>query len=269
MIAAVCQRWHARRDNYRPAGEVIDPRAFTVDAIERAPARAFVVGHHYSGSYPASRLDVGLFRGRDLVGVAVFSVPSSQASIPARTGGLAVTAGVELGRFVLLDEVPANAETWMLARAFDIVRAELGVRAVVSYSDPHRRVTLDGSVVMPGHVGTIYQAFNGRHVGRTKPRWIYLAPDGREIPPRSLSKLRNGERGDTYAYERLRALGAPARRPLEDARTYVARALAEGPFRRERHPGCLAYVWAFERRDRRRLPAALPYPKRDEGRASA
>ena len=32
-------------------------------------------------------------------------------------------------------------------------------------------------------------------------------------------------------------MGAPARRPLEDARAYLARALAEGEFRRLRHPG--------------------------------
>lgn len=268
-MSTTCQRWRERRDSYRPAGEVIDPSTLAVDVIDRTSARAFVVAHHYSGSYPASRLDVGLFRGRALVGVAVFSVPASQASIPARTGGLPASAGVELGRLVLLDDVEANGETFFLARAFRFVRSELdGVRAVVSYSDPHPRATADGRLVMPGHVGTIYQAFNGRFVGRSKSRTIYLGPDGRELPPRSLSKLRNGERGDGYAYDRLLALGAPPRRSFEDARTYVARALREGPFRAERHPGCLAYVWGFDKRDRRTLPPALPYVKKTDRSAA-
>jgi hypothetical protein len=35
--------------------------------------------------------------------------------------------GVELGRFVLLDEEPANAETWFLARAFKVLRAALAL----------------------------------------------------------------------------------------------------------------------------------------------
>lgn len=268
LTLTLCQRWRDRRDRYRALGDRFDPRRHSVAVVERAPARAFVETHHYSGSFPASRLDVGLYRGAQLAGVAVFSVPSSQASIPARAG-VAPHEGVELGRFVLLDEVEANAETWFLARAFALVRAELGaVRAVVSYSDPHRRTATDGRVVMPGHVGTIYQAHNGRYVGRTKRRSLYLGPDGREIPPRALSKLRNDEQGAAYAYARLLAAGAPPRQPLEDAHAYVARALREGPFRREAHPGCHAYVWPVDPAARVLLPAAQPFPKRTEALAA-
>lgn len=261
LTLPLCQRWRERRDRYRPAGEAFDPRAHAVAVAERAPARAFVEQHHYSGTWPAARLTVGLYRRARLAGVAVFSVPSSQASVPARAG-VGPDEGVELGRFVLLDEVESNAETWFLARAFALVRSQLrDVRAVVSYSDPHRRTAADGRVVLPGHVGTIYQAHNGRYVGRTKSRSLYLGPDGREIPPRALSKLRNDEQGAAYAYARLLAAGAPARRPLEDAHAYVARALAEGPFRRARHPGCHAYVWAIDPTARALLPAAYPFPK--------
>lgn len=261
--ATSCQRWRDRRAQYRLADAArFDPSIHAVDVLDRAPATRFIVSHHYSGSMTTNRLNVGLFRVRRLVGVAVFGVPSSQSSIPKRTGGLPSSAGVELARLVLLDEIEANAETWMLARAFRLLRLALPeIRAVVSYSDPLPRTTLDGSVVMPGHVGIIYQSLNAIYTGRSKSRTMYLGPGGHEVPPRTLSKLRNGERGDGYAYARLRELGAPPRRHLEDARAYVARALREGPFRALRHPGNHAYVWAFDAADRSTLPRSLPYPK--------
>ena len=266
----LCQRWRRGRDTYRPAGEPIDVARFGVDVVPEREARPFVKREHYSGSYPAARLAVGLFRARrwvvpELVGVAVFSTSMQPASIPAWTGQPA-GAGVELGRFVLLDEIPANGETWMLSRAFRCLAEEIPeVRAVLSYADPHRLVT-PGGVVTPGHIGIIYQAHNGRHVGRSKPRWRWVGPDGKVISERALSKLRNDERGAAYAYRRLCALGAPARRLGEDGGSYVARALQEGPFLRDRHPGCLAYVWPVGGRQRetaRGFPQALPYPKEE------
>lgn len=260
-MTALCQRWRDRRDTFRPIGEPFDPEIHAVDLLDRRRARTFVVGHHYSGSFPSNRLNVGLFRRGRLAGVAVFSVPSSQASIPARSGQPA-ELGVELGRFVLLDEVEANAETWFLARAFAALRRELPqIRVVLSYSDPLERTAADGRVVMPGHVGTIYQAFNGRFVGRSKSRTIFLSADGREIPPRSLSKLRNDEAGAGAVYEKLLGLGAPRRQPFEDAHEYVARAFLDGPFRRARHPGCFCYVWPLHRSAVRSLPPSFPYPK--------
>lgn len=260
-LLPLCQRWRARRDRYRPGGERIDPSRYGVEVLpdDRRP-RAFVVEHHYSGSYVAARFRVGLFRMRELVGVAVFSVPQQPKALPRWTG---TPAGVELGRFVLLDDVPGNGETWFLARAFRALRAELpDVRAVLSYSDPMPRETLDGRLVTPGHVGTIYQAHNGRHVGRGRGDPMYLDPDGRTVGRRGLSKLRNGERGADAVYRRLVAAGAPERRHLEDPAAYVDRALREGPFRRVQHPGNLAYAWALDRAAERDLPDARPYPRR-------
>lgn len=263
-MSAVVQRWRARRATYRPAGEPIDPSRYGVELLpDDRRARAFVEANHYSGAYPAARLRVGLYRMRELVGVAVFSVPAQQAAIPRWCG---TPAGVELGRFVLLDDVPANGETWFLARAFRALRSELPeVRAVLSYSDPLPRQRADGSVLTPGHVGTIYQALNGRHVGRGAAETLWLDRDGRTVSRRALSKLKNGERGGEGVYRRLLELGAPARRESEDWSAYVPRALADGPFRRLRHPGNLAYVWAVgagQRETAARFPAAQPYPKR-------
>lgn len=265
-----CQRWNNQRASFRPAGELVDTSRFGVELLDSdATARAFVQRHHYSGSYPAARCRVGLYRTeglhvRTLIGVAVFSVPMSYAALEKHCG---TRQAVELGRFVLLDDVGANAETWFLSRAFSALRdAKPDVEAVLSYSDPIRRRAADGSLVLPGHVGTIYQAHNARHVGRSKACTHWIDQTGRIVSPRALSKLRNETKGADYAYELLLAAGAPERRPLEDSRAYVARALEAGPFRRFRHPGNLAYVWAVgskseRRRTARGFPSPLPYPK--------
>lgn len=110
---SLCQRWNGGRERYRPAGEVFDHRHATVERIDTATAKAFVRQHHYSGSFPASRLNAGLsirrpFQKEVLAGVATFSVPMSQNVIPALLDGLDPSLGVELGRLVLLDSVEAN-----------------------------------------------------------------------------------------------------------------------------------------------------------------
>ncbi len=56
--------------------------------------------------------------------------------------------------------------------------ATAGVRGLVMFSDPLPRTRADGAVVMPGHVGTIYQAANSVYTGRSTPRTLTLLPDG-------------------------------------------------------------------------------------------
>ncbi len=88
MITSVVQRWRERRDSYRPAGEPINTRCYEVAPIVTdREAKGFVLGHHYSGSYPAARYRFGLYRGAELVGVAVFSVPANaRACVPSGSG---------------------------------------------------------------------------------------------------------------------------------------------------------------------------------------
>ena len=266
------QRWRERRDSYRPAGEPIAASRYGVEVVEERDARAFVEGHHYSGSFPAARVSVGLHRatghGVELVGVATFSVGTQPQAI-SRWTGCSADEGVELGRFVLLDDVEANGETWFLRRAFAAAVVELPeVRAVLAYSDPVPRTALDGRRVLPGHVGTIYQAFNARYVGCSSARTLWLDPAGRVVSGRSLTKIRKGERGAGPAVDALVAVGAP--RPMlgENPAAWVRRALNEGPFRPVKHPGNHAYVWPVGARARetvRGLPEPIgAYPKRAE-----
>ena len=82
MITDVAQRWRGRRDRYRPAGETIATREYEVAPIaEDRVAKAFVLEHHYAGTYPAARFRFGLYHSGKLVGVAVFSVPTNDRTL--------------------------------------------------------------------------------------------------------------------------------------------------------------------------------------------
>lgn len=265
--ATVCQRWRNGRSSYRPAGEVFDTARASVEAIDEATAKTFTVSHHYARSYPAARFRAGLFyrapfQAERLVGVAVFSVPMSQGVIPHHFIGLAPDSGAELGRLVLLDEVPSNAESWFVARAFRLLKQRLpGVSGVLSYSDPVERLNASGELVKRGHIGTVYQALNATYLGRARGGTLILAADGRIVSRRALSKLRNDETGAAYAYAQLRAMGAPERLPFEGGREYAERALREGRFRTMRHPGNHTYAWWLGCTQTRPALQALPYPK--------
>jgi len=253
------QRWRERRDSYRPVGEPIRTAEYDVAAIaDNATAKTFIVTHHYSGSYPAARFRFGLYRHGALVGVSVYSHPCSDQVLT--TVFPSARDSVELGRFILLDEIPSNAETWFLARTFELLRVE-GLAGVVSFSDPFPRPRQDGTLVCPGHVGTIYQAHNGVYLGRSPGRRLLLLPDGHVLHQRALQKIRQRERGWRYAAGILEAHGAEPLSESEDPNLWLARwlpTIARGV----QHPGNHKYAWALRRLWRKCLPPSMPYPKR-------
>lgn len=245
----VCQRWHKRRDRYRPAGEVFDPRFAGVSEIDTATAKAYVIDHHYSASFPASRLAVGIFlrepfKPEVLCGVAVMSVPMNQAVIPAYFPGLAPNDGVELGRLVLADHLAA--ESWFIARVFKILRARLPtVRGVIAYCDPLPRTDARGVQAKPGHIGTIYRATNSHAAGRSRARTLLLLPDGTVANERSLSKIRNNEVGTNYVQRDLQRRGVDRREFGESGADWINRLIDGNFLRRIAHPGNLYFTWAL------------------------
>jgi hypothetical protein len=281
VITAVCQRWTSGAARYRPTGEPFDPRAYEVEPIpDDTTAQAFGVEHHYSGSYPAARFRFGLFtRAGNLAGVAVFSTPVRKEVTTNWMHGDPLEH-VELGRFVLLDDVKANAESWMIARCFRLLRRE-GITGVVSFSDPAPRV-LGGDVLFAGHIGFIYQASNATYCGRSKARKLRLLRhpegsevDGRVFSERAASKLRTGERGHAYAAAQLVVAGAeePPRDPAGNpaglrawADMWIPRVTVSLP-----HPGNHRYFFELKRGtlNERAARERRPYPKLDLfGRAS-
>lgn len=265
MIVEHVQRHREGAVRWRPAREVVDLSGLEVALIDRDTARAFVELHHYERSYPAGRFRLGLLDRGTLVGVAVFSQPVNNLSTACLPGD--PLERVELGRFVLLDRVGANAETWLLGRCFEELRRQ-GLSGVVSFSDPVPRRTTRGDLVMPGHVGTIYQAHNAVYLGRSKAERRRVLPDGTVAHNRGLAKIRNHERGWRTAVDDLVGHGARPPAPGEELRAWLARELPSIT-RSVPHQGNHKYAWTLRRRDRRHLEryverrfgCALPYPK--------
>ena len=254
------QRWREHRSSYRPAGEPIATARYEVAEIAGdAEPKAFVEAHHYAASYPAARFRFGLYRGGRLVGVAVFSMPCTNAVL---TNVFPVPAleACELGRFVLLDDVEGNGESWFLARCFELLRAEIA--GVVSFSDPVPRTNETGATVFPGHYGCIYQATNAVYTGLSTPRSLHLLPDGTVLSPRAIQKIRKQERGWLGVCAKLERFGAEpiAGDPRGWLETWLPRLT-----RRLRHPGNHRYAFALDKRLRPQLLArAQKYPKPKE-----
>lgn len=259
------KRWSRRREAWVTPEDHFLPDGYAVDVVAEPLARDFVVREHYSGSFPAARLSVGLWGpGPTLAGVAVFSVPMSRYVL-RRWAGADHEAAVELGRFVCAPSVKFNGETWFLRRCFRILGREKGCRAVLSFADPLERRTAAGELTKGAHHGTVYMAKGALLAGRATPRWLLLAPDGSVVSDRMLSKIRGEERGIDYAVRRLRAYGAPPRARGESWSDWTARVVRLPIFRRVRHPGNLAYVFGLDRYAAARLAhlhdGGQPYPR--------
>jgi hypothetical protein len=259
VIVNACQRWRARRTTYRPAGETIDTRRHEVAEIQDdATAKAFVLEHHYEGSYPAAVARFGLYRDGRLAGVAVYSLVwphvLESACIQAPT--------VELSRLVLENEVEANAETWMSGQMRRAFARDGRFELILAHSDDLPRVAVDGRIVHVGHVGVIYQASSAVYLGRARRNTLYLLSDGRVFSQRVQSKIRARDRGWRYGVDLLVERGAAPPGPSEDISAWLAHWRA-ALCRRVRHPGNHRYLIPVTARARRWAPTSLPYPKLD------
>jgi hypothetical protein len=251
MITDICQRYTLGRESRRPAGELIKPSAYDAEAVDPTDAVSFVQRHHYAGSCSSRSHTFGLYQRGELAGVAVFGALPSMNAHRFVFGDLGTKEAVTLGRLVLVDSVPGNGESWFIARCFAALRSR-GVVAVESCADPVR-----------GHLGIIYQATNGHHVGRTNRATRYMLPDGTELSQRSQSKTTGGERGAARTIEQLVAFGARWPDPGEDIGEWLTRWRGQ-LCRSFRHPGNYRYLWCLDKRHRRSVIgrfAAKPYPK--------
>lgn len=269
VTGGLSQRWRQRRHSWvRTSAGGFDPDRYTVAVVDESTCRTFIVEHHYSRSFPAAQLCVGLFDrtfparfgqpGYD-VGSLVLSVPVQERVLTGVLPQLEpYRESMELGRLVLLDAVPANAETFFVARAMRIA-AERDVVACVAFCDPvQRRNRLTGDVILPGHIGTVYQAANAVYTGRTSPTTKLLLPDGTVLNSRSIQKVRAQERGAAGVERRLVYLGATPRKPDQDPSAWIRTALVAVGAHRFRHGGMHRYILTTPRaRGHRRLRVAV------------
>jgi hypothetical protein len=272
MLTTRTQRWRDRRCRWIPNASEIDPTRLSVDVIDtRLHAAPFVKAHHYAASMPVARLSIGLFAngkgGRsELVGVCVFSHPVNNASVPKTAGLSDPRTACDLGRLVIDQAQGGNAESFLVSRAFRILRREKPeILSVISYADPVRRIDESGHVFLPGHVGGLYAVMGSRYVGRSSPRTDLILPNGRPISSRAVSKIRNAECGQRYAMDDLVRAGARPPGFGEDRAAWLADLERTGFLRRQRHPGCHAYLFPLTRAAKlaaRKVPD-LAYPVLD------
>lgn len=208
MIIDATQRWRDGKSKFIPIREVINPRELEVAEISEAAAREMIIKNHYSHSFPASRVRFGLFQKGEFVGAAVFSHPVNNRTITNVFGCEKASDGLELGRFLLLDSVEFNAESWFLSRCREILRKDYV--GVVMFSDDQCRRTAQGEITFRGHYGTIYKSTGSAYLGRGTARTLRILPDGTTFNDRTISKIRAAESGWRYAAEILERFGAAA-----------------------------------------------------------
>jgi len=227
MFAAsdFCQRWESKKSSWRHTSEGgFDRRLYEVAPIAPELAEAFLVQHHYLASMPSEKWVYGLLRGQALQGVAVLSNPTNKHTLLGMFPDLApYHESTELGRFCLLDAVPANAETWFLGQVWRQVARE-GVRGVISFSDPVERTMANGTIAHVGHYGAIYQAANAVYTGKSRKDTFKLLPNGLILSRDSLNKFRDGK-GAHYVEPQLLKQGAAPRRPSETPTEWTDRVL--------------------------------------------
>ena len=264
MITDFVQRFTERKESRRPAGELIKTSAYDVARIVSSnEASSFVERHHYAATCSSTAHRFGLYCRGELVGVACFGPPASENVRKKVFPMLTPKNFASLGRFVLVDSVPGNGESWFIARCFELLR-EKGIVGIESCADPEPRAAMDGGIVFRGHLGTIYCATNGRYIGKTNPSTLRLLPDGTCLSNRSSGKLVRGERGSSHPIDQLERWGAEPLELGEDPHEWLA-------FWRDRltttmrHRGCHRYIWCLDRRRRRELlqAPALAYPKNE------
>ncbi|MCX5070769.1 hypothetical protein OOJ91_33535 [Micromonospora lupini] len=275
-----CQRWNRRQHSWRHVSEGgFDKRRYAVEPIEESLAKEFVAQHHYSGTFVAAIRRYGLLdlaEGRRLVGVIVLSSPMQERVLTLPFPHLEPYAqSAELGRLVLLDEVPANAESYAMRRAFKLAAGD-GFRGVVAYSDPTPRTRRNDAgeleEYMPGHWGDAYQGCGGDYYGLSRRVKEAVLPDSTRMTDRTLRKVIGAESGFRGVVTRLVDFGAmpPTMADLvskESRKAWLAAALATAAERWEISGGKHRYAFKIGGRRQKRKTVldvkTKPYPKRD------
>ena len=121
---------------------------------------------------PAAIACFGVFDDGELVGAEVITAGARHAH--RLFAGAEPGAVATLARLWLVDELPKNAESRVLAVTVKLLRRSRDIRALISYADP-----------AAGHVGTIYQAAGWSYLGQNPPARYLDFGDGTLRHPRS------------------------------------------------------------------------------------
>ena len=191
-------------------------------------AKQLLVREHYLHSMPGgSRLSLGVFLGRQLLGAVLLGAGPSNAHRMVEGGDS--DSCLTLTRLWLDNSLPRNSESRVLGVIFRHLRRSTSIKFVVTYADP-----------AAGHIGTIYQATGWLYAGLSQAVPLIDLGDGVLQHSRSLA----------HAY------GTHSRAHFA-AHGVEMRAVPQSP--KHRYIRFLDPAW----RSRLRVPA-LPYPKMEE-----
>lgn len=112
---------------------------------------SFIQSHYLHKKPAVVVLSLAMFCHNQPVGCVIYAEPPREVS--TRYGGYTW----ELARLYILDEIPSNAETWLIGQSVRwIKKHHPSVSHLISYADPSQ-----------GHHGTIYKAANWKEDGMT------------------------------------------------------------------------------------------------------
>ncbi len=148
---------------------------YIVKRIPTKIAKEYIHKNHYShGSHNAPSPCYGLFDSEELIGVAAFATPCSEAVRASLWGKDYKNNVTELHRLHILDVTPKNTETWFLSRVLKELKKDKPlIWGVISFSD-----------TTVGHEGIIYRALNAYRIGKSSPATFYVDETGRLRHPR-------------------------------------------------------------------------------------
>ena len=189
-------------------------------------AKRLLVREHYLHSMPGgSRLSLGVFLGKQLLGAVLLGAGPS--NVHRLVDGAEPDDCLTLTRLWLDDLLPTNSESTVIGATLRNLRRHTSVKFVVTYADPSA-----------GHVGTIYQATNWLYTGMSQAMAVLDLGDGVLHHSRSLA----------HAY------GTHSRAHFA-AHGVEMRVVPQSP--KHRYVYFLDPAW----RSRLRVPA-LPYPRK-------
>jgi hypothetical protein len=290
----VSQRWREGMSDFVPNTGTVPKAAYEVEQIDGAVAKCFVKKHHYLPNFPQIGAAYGLYTncGAKLVGVAIWSNAARNSEV--RYGRVEKNEIRDLSRLVLLDEVPGNAESFFVAEARrqylkyhktkkrtfgGSKRTPSKLRVLLSMSDPVPVSDSEGNIILPGHIGNVYQALNAYYVGRSSPKTqLVVTPGGHIMAGRGYSKVDAWLRDDSKAgrggetmLDRLdkmlpvRGFKEARRRSGKTTEALLKEKDGRGRnrwgLRTQHHPGNIVYAWLVgDKRENRATLKRLPAP---------
>lgn len=143
----------------------------TLGPVSPADVHEFGLRYHYTHSGGNAAFRWGLWHGVVLLGVVAYNIPTRNAC--ASVFGVEHVEKVwHMGRLVLADEVPTNAESRLIAGSLREIHKRY----------PHVWAVLTFAAADVGHIGYVYQATNAIYTGLGGHSTYYVDEKGTRRP---------------------------------------------------------------------------------------